>query len=232
MPKAKRKSEFVCSFCDKEFVTERSLLKHTCRTKLRFMDKDTPYCRLAYRAYYRFYEISISARKKKTFDDFIRSRYYSEFIKFGKYIIDNNILEPTNFIDFVIKSSIPIDKWLHSSLYEIYLRDLVKRESADDAAERTISLMCQWANEYGHEYFDFFRLIEPTLFVHYIKLGRISPWVLYNCDSGKELLEKRLNPDQISIIVEWIDPSFWAAKFKVNKEERESLFKFFKEQGL
>jgi hypothetical protein len=232
MARKKLNTGFTCSFCDKTFVTERGLINHACRQKLRYMDKDTPYARFAFYAFSRFYEIGMRSNKKRTYDEFIKSKYYLQFIQFGKYLINDNILEPKNFIDFVIRGSMPLDKWANPSVYEIYLRDIAKKEPAERGVERTILLMCQWANETNNNYYDFFREIEPTLFVHYIKQGRISPWVLYNCESGKHFLTESLSEEQINMIQDWIKPDLWAGKFKVNKEEREKLIEFFKEQGL
>lgn len=221
-----------CIYCGRTFVREKSLYNHTCAKKLRFLDKDTPSSRIAFASFDKFYKTIQRSKKPKTIDDFIHSSYYGEFLKFGKYVVDNNILNPEYFIDFCLKNGLKLRDWMRDSVYETYLREMNKREDPVNGAERTILLMKQWADETGNDYNDFFRLIETNKFVYYIKLGRISPWVLYNCDSGKDLLENRITPDQLNIIVEWIDPDFWMKKFLLNKKDKNFLKSLLKKENL
>ena len=60
---------------------------------------------------------------------------------------------------------------------------------------------------------DYFRYGGSNRICHHISNGRISPWIVYNCSSGVEFLEK-LNEEQISMVLPWIDPDYWQRKFK------------------
>lgn len=226
------KSEHKCSFCGKEFVRENSLINHSCRYKIRYFEKDNLYSRIAFEAYNKFYLIAQKSNKNKTLSEFIKSQYYSDFIKFGRYVVNNSIQYPEYFIEFCIKNSVPLINWVKPSVYEIYLREMAKKEDPDRGIERTLLLMKQWSDETGNDYRDFFRNIETTLFVHYIQQGRISPWVLYNTVSGKQILEERLSQDQLSIISSWIDPDYWHKKFLLNKKDREEIAQIFIQEGL
>lgn len=233
MPQAKRNQKannLQCHYCGKVFIREVSYTKHACISKLRFLDSNLTKNRLGFQAYQKYYDLS--HRSKKNLDDFIKSRFYNAFVKFGKFVVDNNVMYPDKYVEFLIRTNYPVDRWTNLSIYEIYLRELAKKESFEDGTERTLLLMKQWADEYNEEYYDFFRKINPNLFVHYVKNGRISPWVLYNCDSGIELLETKLNSEQLKMIEEWLDPDFWARKMKINKEDRKIYSDIFKEYGL
>jgi hypothetical protein len=48
---------------------------------------------------------------------------------------------------------------------------------------------------------------------HHIANGRVSPWIVFNCDTGVDFLDA-LNDDQIGLILPWIDPEYWQRKFK------------------
>lgn len=224
--------EHKCVYCNRVFKNEKNLFNHSCVKKLRFLDKDTRTSRIGFAAFQKFYVTVQRSKKLKTFDDFINSKFYIEFIKFGKYVVDNNILNPDYFIDFCLKNGLKLRDWMKDSVYETYLREINKKEDSIKAAERTILLMKQWSDDTDNNYNDFFRLVDPMLFIHYSKLGRISPWVLYNCDSGKEFLENKITPDQLNIIIEWIDPDYWMKKFRMNKSERQFLQKILKKEGL
>lgn len=234
-PKRRSKKDvqkFECTFCGKEFVRENSLLNHACRNKIRFFDKDLPHARIAFHAYSTFYRVAQNQLKPKTVDEFIKSNYYLDFIKFGRYIVDNNIMYPEIFTEFCIRKNVPLRDWCNSSVYEVYLRHLTKNEEPENGIERTIMLMKQWSDETGYNYNDFFRKIESTRFVNYIRQGRISPWLLYNSDSGMHFLQNNLNEEQINMISDWIDPDYWRKKFTINKKDREYFKKLFKKEGL
>ena len=47
---------------------------------------------------------------------------------------------------------------------------------------------------------------------YHVTTGRISPWVIYNCDSGVQFLES-INQEHLAIILPWIDPDYWNRKF-------------------
>ena len=47
----------------------------------------------------------------------------------------------------------------------------------------------------------------------HIKDGKISPWLILNCASGKEMLSK-LNNEQLELIYNIINPQHWSMRFK------------------
>jgi hypothetical protein len=46
-----------------------------------------------------------------------------------------------------------------------------------------------------------------------VSTGRISPWVIYNSESGQKFLSE-LNPEQISMVWPYIDSDSWTKKFR------------------
>jgi hypothetical protein len=51
-----------------------------------------------------------------------------------------------------------------------------------------------------------------------IKDGKISPWLILNCASGKELLGK-FNDEQLKMIYNVLDPEHWALRFRRQKSD-------------
>jgi len=190
-----------------------------CEQKRRFTNKDSKYVRLGFLAYNRFYEISQAVgSKKRTYESFAKSSYYTAFTKFGKYIIDVNAIDPEKFIDFVITSGVKLDKWCSDAVYETYIRELNKKETAERAVERGILLMQQWGMENDRPYNVFFREISKPRAIHWIKSGRISPWIIFNSASGYELLNS-FNDHELNLINEYLEPTFWSRKFQVRNED-------------
>ena len=55
------------------------------------------------------------------------------------------------------------------------------------------------------------RLIPNRICTHIVN-GRVSPWVIFNCETGVAFLGK-LNQEQLTIIYPYIDPDFWRQHF-------------------
>jgi hypothetical protein len=221
--------KFCCEFCNSSFVTERSLISHSCEKKRRWFCKEEKYPMMGFRAYQRFYELAMRAKTPKSQEDFINSKHYSGFVRFGKYLVDIHAIEPLGFVDFLIKTNIKLDDWTKPRPYEIWIRELGKKESYEKAIERSLHTMEGWAENTGNCITDFFRMVSPQLATGLIKIGKISPWLLFI--SGEPLLV-RMSKEQIEIIQELIDPHFWSVKFKENAEEVKEIKNCMKEVGF
>ena len=64
-----------------------------------------------------------------------------------------------------------------------------------------------------------------------IKDGKISPWLILNSKSGKELL-KKLSDDQLDLISKVINPQFWLIKFKKHTEQTNLVKQLVLEMNL
>lgn len=213
-------TSFNCEFCKRSFVKELSLINHSCEKKRRWFQKNEPHARIGFAAWSRFYELNKFGQKsefKNSYRNFIDSRYYTAFMKFGIHIRDLNAIAPNKFIDYVIKNNLPIDKWTHDFVYEQYVRELTRQESAEEALERNILLMNEWSMQTNENWIDFFRKVNPNQAVAWIKSGRISPWVLYNVDSAVTLFE-RCTPEQLAMIKQCAPPASWKIKFTKNAD--------------
>lgn len=204
---------YKCEYCGKLFAKEKTLAVHICEQKRRYLGKNEKHVQAGLLTYQRFYEITQKGKTQKTFDDFVSSPYYTAFVKFGSFLSNTSPIYPERFIDFVIKSGVKLDHWCRDELYDTYIIDLIKQEPADGAIQRSIKTMMDWgdANQANWEhYFSYVNLNRAT---HDIKEGLVSPWLVLNTKSGREMLTK-MNDEQLEIISDIIDPQFWKRKFK------------------
>ena len=222
-----------CEWCKREFHDEKNLINHSCEKKRRWFKKEDPANRLGFIAWSRFYELTHSGgNKKKTSNkEFINSRYYNAFVKFGRYIVDVNAIEPSKFIDYVIKNNLPIDKWTNDFVYQQYVKDLVKKETPEQAFERAIHLMQQWSDQTGEPWQEFFRKINTNIAVQWAQAGRISPWVLYTVDSALDMID-RCNLEQQDMIKQAAPVAQWKIKFMKNKDSVEWIKQMMKDAGV
>ncbi len=207
------KLNYKCEFCGKLFAKEKTLVVHICEQKRRHLSKTEKHVQLGLLTFQRFYELTQKTSKTKTFDDFASSSFYTAFVKFGSFLSNTNPIYPERFIDFVIKSGIKLDHWCRDELYDTYISELIKIEPADGAIQRTIKTMMDWADNNNSAWEHYFAYVNLNRATHDIKEGLISPWIVLNSKSGKDML-RRMNDEQLEIIGSTIDPQFWSKKFK------------------
>ena len=207
---------YKCRYCDKEFRKESTLTAHLCEQKRRWQQERETGVQLGLRSYLRFYETTQGSAKLKSYEDFVTSPYYNAFVKYGRYLVAIRAINPTSFTDWLLKNNKKLDYWCKDSLYEEWMRDYIKREAVQDALERALKEMQEYADnhlELRNGFSDYFRFGQPNRICHHVSTGRISPWVIYNSTSGVAFLEG-LNEGQLTLIMPWIDPEFWQHKFK------------------
>lgn len=220
-----------CKFCKKAFSSEKTLASHMCLKKKRWADKDTIGARLGFRVFQRFYEITTNSKKPKSQMDFLESKYYLAFVKFGRYLVELDPINPENFITFVIEHGVKLKDWTKAYVYDMYLEQLIGREPVEKALERTILTMEQWAKENNDTYDNFFMAVNTNEATFMIRNGKISPWVLYLSDSADKLLT-RMNEEQGRIISEVIDSKKWHIKFMTRKEDLNFVKSILKEANV
>ena len=195
------------------------------------MSKNEKHVQLALLTYQRFYEINQRNSKPKTFDDFMASPYYNAFVKFGSFMSNTAPIYPDRFIEFVIKSGVKLDHWCRDELYYTFLKEIVRTEPADGAIQRTIQTMMDWADANNAPWSHYFSYANLNRITHHIKEGKISPWILLNSKSGKDMLQK-LNDEQLEIISTIIDPIFWKKRFKTLPADVELVRDVIKEAKI
>jgi hypothetical protein len=90
--------------------------------------------------------------------------------------------------------------------------DLIFRETAETALERSIKTMMDWANDNNSVWSHYFKYVNTNKAVHDIRDGKMSPWLFLNCDTGKNMLQS-FNDEQLLLIEHVIEPKQWIKKF-------------------
>lgn len=211
---------FVCEYCKKEFAKETSIAVHMCEPKRRRIQRDEAGVRLGFQAYIKFYETMQGSAKNKTYDDFCESAYYKAFVKFGRYCVNTNVINPGQFMNWLLKNNKKIDRWCSDQIYTEYLIQHLLVEAVDDALKRAIEHSIKWEETTGHPAKDMLRYGNANALCYDITAGRISPWVIYNSNSGVEFLGN-LSTEQVAIIWPYINSDAWHKKFSNYPADRE-----------
>lgn len=225
---------YACRYCGKEFRKEVTLTAHLCENKRRWQQEKETGVQLGLRAYLRFYETTQGSSKTKSYEHFVASPYYNAFVKFGRYCQDIRCINFANYVDWLLKNNKKLDYWCKDTLYDEWLPDYIHKEAVQDALERALKEMQDYAEsntDLKNGFTDYFRYGNANRICHHISTGRISPWVVYNCASGVDFLDQ-LSEGQIKIILSWIDPDYWQKKFKEYPEDTEWTKQILRKAGL
>ena len=204
---------YTCQYCNHSFSREKTLAVHVCEQKRRALAKTEKHVVLGYDTYNRFYKKTQNSKQDKTYDEFARSPYYNAFVKFGSFVSNVNPLYPDRFMDYVVTSNVKLDHWCRDELYDQYIIDLIKKETVETALERSISHMMAWANDHNAQWNHYFLYVSLSRACYDIKDGKISPWLVLNSSSGKDML-KKFNDEQLNAVNVIMDIPFWLNKFK------------------
>jgi len=221
---------FCCEFCKKTFVKETSLAVHMCEPKRRRHERNERGVELGLQAYLRFYELSQGSARLKTFDDFCESAYYRAFVKFGRYCVNTRVINPTQFLEWLLKQNKKIDRWASDQIYTEYLTWYVTVEAVSDAVARAIEQSMTWQEHTGNPAQDMLRYGNANALCYDITAGRISAWVIYNSASGQEFLNS-LNSEQLAMIWPYIDSDVWQKRFNDYPADRAWVEDILKKAG-
>ncbi len=204
---------YICQYCKKDFMKESSLAVHSCEPRRRRMEREEAGVRLGFQSYIKFYELTQGSAKLKSFDDFADSPYYRAFVKFGRHCVAIRAINPARFVEWVLKQNKKLDYWCKDTVYTEYLMDYLRVENVSDALARAMEFGIDWADTSGHPAEDCLRYGNSNTMTYAVSVGRISPWIIYNCESGQKFLNE-LDPTQIAMVWPYIDADFWQRKFK------------------
>jgi hypothetical protein len=223
---------YKCRYCDKEFRKESTLTAHLCEQKRRWQQETETGVQFGLRAYLRFYEVTQGSSKLKSYSDFASSPYYNAFVKYGRYLISIRALNANSFTDWLLKNNKKLDYWCKDSFYEEWMIEYLKKEAVQDALERALKEMEDYAGSSDIANFShYFIYGNSNRICHHISTGRVSPWVIYNCNSGVEFLSN-LSEEQVPLVMPYIDPDFWNRKFTDYMADVEWCKHVLKEAGL
>ena len=222
---------YKCEYCNSDFKRESTLAVHMCRQKKRHMQQTDKDVQLGYRTYQHFYKVSTNSKKDKSYTDFSASPYYSAFVKFGKYCIDVKVDSVESYTLWLIRNGVKLDKWTSDQNFNTWIKRRLKDETVERAVERSVLFIQRWAEEEQSSWVDYFKDVHPNVAVQHIILGRISPWVLYGSQNAQNLL-KRLNDEQVRLVVEYIEPDFWQVRMKRKEVDYNWVKNMMEKAGL
>jgi len=225
------KTIHTCEFCKHEFKSDIVFAKHACRDKTRWNSRDLAPNRIGFQCWISFFKKTSMSHKNNTMQDFIKSPYFTAFVKFGLYCSDSKVINIPAFVDWLLAHNIKVDHWNRDSHYTKFLIDYLRTEDAFDAIARSIETCSELAEEYETKTKDVLKNVSPYKISSHVATGKISPWLLYQSNSGVQLLST-LTEDNVKILIDYIDPEKWNAKFMRDKQTTKKIKDLLNEIGF
>jgi len=203
---------YKCEYCSKSFKRESTLISHMCEKKRRWLQKDFPETRSGFISFDLFYRISMQ-HKPKEYKDFVDSQFFSAFVKYGSYCINTRVIDTEAYTRWLVRKQAKLKDWPTDTMYLLFVRDHVKKESVDRALERFIEQASKL------EYFDtFWESITGYMLADWVETGKISPWILCGSIRAVSAIE-RANEECFDRIARSVDASYWARKIEQNPQD-------------
>jgi hypothetical protein len=222
---------YRCVHCNKSFMQDKTLIAHMCERKRRALQKNEKRVQAGFMAFNRWWQLAQNAKKLKTYEEFCDTSYYNAFVKFGGFLNNVNPIYPEKFIDYVIKSGVKLDHWCRDELYDQYLIEMLKVEPVESAVQRSLQTMMEWADEHNANYAHYFNYVSLNKAVHDIRNGTVSPWIILNTLSGKDMVQK-MSDEQLNMISASFEVPFWLRKFKEVPADVALVKEICKEVGI
>lgn len=227
-------SESKCQYCGRDFRRLSTLSAHLCEPKRRAQQEREVGVQIGYRSWLRFLDTNAVTATRRSYQDFSSSPYYSAFVRFGQYCVSVGAVNVESYLDWLLKNNRKLDQWTRDSYYEEWLLPYLRRESVQDALERSLGQMQDYALErpdLKNGYMDYFRYGNANRIMHHITTGQLSPWVIYNSVSGTEFLAG-LTGEQLNLVYPWIDSDQWSTIFQDKYDDVRWARDILKKAGL
>lgn len=227
-----RQMEHTCNFCKKVFSKESSLISHVCTYKQRWLQKDEKPIKAAQLAWEQFYKRANPGSKKKVgYEEFMKSKYYNHFVKFGYFLNREEVLQPEKFLDFLIKNCVKLQDWTKESTYESFIKEYLNREDPVNAVIRSFKFINAWAESNAEAPEKFFENVSTNLAVQALRSGTVSPWIIFCSTNGTKLI-RRFDAAQFKLLGDFFNEAAWKIRIKRHAKDVEEISSILKEASL
>lgn len=223
----------TCSFCNKSFVHERTLLEHACEPKRRHQIRQTPRVQQAFAIYAQVSQQLMPSRRNlmPTYQEFSHSHMWPQLVRFVTWCEEQLVQEPEQYVKWCMQQNVKLDVWCDVIKYTEFLKVLLMTEHSEQALCRSLKLLQEWHINTQKPFTEFFTHVNTNQCVTWITQGRISPWLLYNCVSAEKLFV-RCTPEQLMQIAQHAPITKWKVKFLRHTSEVELIKLTLAEAGL
>lgn len=210
-------ARFVCKYCHHTFVREDRYLQHECKQMKREAEFKSPTGQAAWH-YYQTWMRNLK-RLPPPGPSFMTSKYFRTFINFTKFVKDVDLPRPDKFIWYMVEKKFTPTMWMSDEVYAMYLEFLDRKTPAMEQVKLSIDTLLSAADKRGVDVSDVFTVIEPYEIMHWLRVRKLSPWLLLLSKKFRSFFVNDTTDEQKIILESLVRPSYWADKFENNPED-------------
>lgn len=212
------KEYYSCKYCDKILKSEKSFINHYCEEKNRHMQLSTINGQIAFHIYKRWIQIRLA--REVDYDNFKLSRFFHSFMKFAKYYKAIKGLDDLDdFLYVMITKKIYPSSWMDSRVIAYYFAELEK-VNPKEKIEKTCKNILKICDSYECETKDFYKNVEFYIMLEFIRVHKISPWILLNSKNFFVWLHNLADYEQ-DAMDDFIDVNHWKTLFKDDPKSKQ-----------
>lgn len=185
-----RKVKWTCDFCQHDFASERTFMKHNCRERQRIEELRGPIGQAAYSYYGEW--MRLNKRSVPPIDTFATSMNYNAFIKFANHVRRVNMPNPSGFVKAMVDNgNVQPVLWCRDNVYAMYLQGYDKIVSPTTQFLGSVDLMMEYAKEYNCKPSEVFAQIGVTKILDLVQKRKLSPWFLVSSSAFRSYMSSR-----------------------------------------
>lgn len=223
-------SNFICKYCHKSFKVESRYLKHKCQQMIKMEEMQSPAGQTAFH-YYSLW-MRYQKRNPPQPSAFMASKSFRTFVNFVKFAQNVGLVKIDKFIMLMVEKDFPPFMWHTDSVYSLYLNYLQHNTTPKEHFATSLETLMAVADSRNIDITDVFDVLTPADIIKYLRIRKLSPWLLLFSRKFKIMLSERASPEQQSIIDELIQPTVWIELLPKYPQEREQFKKYISEIGL
>lgn len=202
---------YECRFCNKLFKRETAFVKHNCKERQRHHEASSVEARTAFNMFKKW--MLLKHKREVHYETFKLSRFYNSFLKFANYYrLINGLPNLDEFLSLMVSRDISPAYWLNDRVLSFYINQM-DLSTPIVKIGKSVKSVIKICNAYDCETSNFFNYIEFDVMISFIKLHKLSPWLLLNSKQFMVWLDN-LTVDQQYIMDNIIDCDKWVATFK------------------
>lgn len=212
----KNNDAFICEFCGKRYVREKTFLAHMCEQKRRFEHSKTPRGQIAYHLYVKWLSKNFHARRV-SLEAFLSSSTYLAFVRFVDWGLEVELPGFDRYIDFVTMKKYTPVMWMYPEVYSQFIEFLDVKMTVEDHIEITIQTLSKLSANRGLTINTVLMEMQPGEIIQMIMKRKISPWILIKSKAFKTRW-KTFNSDVKSHIERVVNADYWADRMRKNPD--------------
>lgn len=223
-------TRYRCKHCRHVFVREDRYLAHQCKQMKREEEFKTPLGQTAWQ----YYQLWLRKQKRMASHptSFLTSKYYRTFMNFATFAKSTDLPSVDKFIWLMVEKQWPPTLWTNDTVYTTYLEFIDYKTTPMEQVKQSIETLMTYANKHEIDISEVFEKMQPTEVIHFVRIRRLSPWLLMFCKTFKKMFRERVSTEQKVILETLIRPEHWAEKFEEHSKSIEKIKHYVDELSI